>query len=228
MIKQHTELTSMRAKQWGLGRHLLSVIGLRDGEGPNAHAVGRLFTDVVCASVITHTHTHTHTSTSQVPASSICVFERSSRAGGRTFSLRSQGPKKDLVVELGAYRFCGVSRTHHCCHNHHLCRYLTATRRHHHCLIKKKVHSLNFLREVSDSNDCCRPLPLSNNHSRTATIFTVSIIPRHYRRPHHPMIALFTFSTLLAPLHTLSTRLALLTLHSLHSLFGALSPSLLG
>lgn len=34
------------------------------------------------------------------------MFERAERVGGRTFSLREQGTKKDLVVDLGAYRFC--------------------------------------------------------------------------------------------------------------------------
>ena len=38
--------------------------------------------------------------------SDICVFERAERVGGRTFSLRDQGTKKDLVVDLGAYRIC--------------------------------------------------------------------------------------------------------------------------
>jgi len=36
---------------------------------------------------------------------SVCVFERSGRPGGRIHSLRGQGPKKDLVVEAGGYRF---------------------------------------------------------------------------------------------------------------------------
>jgi len=35
----------------------------------------------------------------------VCVFERNSRVGGRIHSLRNQGPKSDLVVEAGAYRF---------------------------------------------------------------------------------------------------------------------------
>ena len=35
----------------------------------------------------------------------ICMYERSHRFGGRIFSLREQGPKKDLVVDMGAYRF---------------------------------------------------------------------------------------------------------------------------
>ena len=35
----------------------------------------------------------------------ICMYERSQRFGGRIFSLRQQGPKKDLVVDMGAYRF---------------------------------------------------------------------------------------------------------------------------
>jgi hypothetical protein len=42
----------------------------------------------------------------------LCIFERSSRFGGRTFSMRNQGTKKDLVVELGAYRFCGSLDPH--------------------------------------------------------------------------------------------------------------------
>ena len=36
---------------------------------------------------------------------SICMYERSDRFGGRIFSLRKQGPKQDLVVDLGAYRY---------------------------------------------------------------------------------------------------------------------------
>ena len=36
---------------------------------------------------------------------SICMYERSSRFGGRIYSLRNQGPKADLVVDLGAYRY---------------------------------------------------------------------------------------------------------------------------
>lgn len=36
---------------------------------------------------------------------SICVFEQGERVGGRVHSLRESGPKKDLVVEAGAYRF---------------------------------------------------------------------------------------------------------------------------
>ena len=35
----------------------------------------------------------------------VCVFERSERPGGRIHSLRNRGPKKDLVVEAGAYRY---------------------------------------------------------------------------------------------------------------------------
>jgi len=35
----------------------------------------------------------------------VCVFERSMRPGGRIHSLRNQGPKQDLVVEAGGYRF---------------------------------------------------------------------------------------------------------------------------
>jgi len=36
---------------------------------------------------------------------SVCMFERSGRFGGRIFSLRNQGAHKDLVVDLGAYRY---------------------------------------------------------------------------------------------------------------------------
>lgn len=36
---------------------------------------------------------------------SVCVFEMTSRPGGRIHSLRGQGPRKDLVVEAGGYRF---------------------------------------------------------------------------------------------------------------------------
>eukprot|EP00746_Dinoflagellata_sp_MGD_P111992 gnl/MRDRNA2_/MRDRNA2_48863_c0_seq1.p1 gnl/MRDRNA2_/MRDRNA2_48863_c0~~gnl/MRDRNA2_/MRDRNA2_48863_c0_seq1.p1 ORF type:complete len:543 (-),score=109.88 gnl/MRDRNA2_/MRDRNA2_48863_c0_seq1:141-1619(-) len=35
----------------------------------------------------------------------VCIFEMADRPGGRIHSLRQQGPKKDLVVEAGAYRF---------------------------------------------------------------------------------------------------------------------------
>ena len=38
--------------------------------------------------------------------SDVCVYERAARVGGRTFSLYNQGTKKDLTVDLGAYRFC--------------------------------------------------------------------------------------------------------------------------
>ena len=44
--------------------------------------------------------------TKTVPAASICIFERAERVGGRTFSLYGQGTRKDLTVDLGAYRFC--------------------------------------------------------------------------------------------------------------------------
>lgn len=36
---------------------------------------------------------------------SVCVFERAGRPGGRIHSMRGQGPRKDLVVEAGGYRF---------------------------------------------------------------------------------------------------------------------------
>lgn len=39
------------------------------------------------------------------PNASLCLFEMGSRVGGRVHSLRKQGPKQDLVVEAGAYRF---------------------------------------------------------------------------------------------------------------------------
>ena len=35
----------------------------------------------------------------------ICIFEMRDRVGGRVHSIRNSGPKKDLVVEAGAYRF---------------------------------------------------------------------------------------------------------------------------
>ena len=35
----------------------------------------------------------------------VCIYEQSDRFGGRIFSLRKQGPKADLVVDLGAYRY---------------------------------------------------------------------------------------------------------------------------
>ena len=36
---------------------------------------------------------------------SVCIYERSDRFGGRIYSLRKQGPKEDLVVDMGAYRY---------------------------------------------------------------------------------------------------------------------------
>ena len=39
----------------------------------------------------------------------VCVFEMNDRLGGRIHSLRNQGPKKDLVVEAGAYRFTATT-----------------------------------------------------------------------------------------------------------------------
>jgi len=44
-------------------------------------------------------------STHFASAKKICVFEQGSRVGGRIHSVRNSGPKKDLVVEAGAYRF---------------------------------------------------------------------------------------------------------------------------
>lgn len=35
----------------------------------------------------------------------VCIFELSHRPGGRIHSMRGEGPRKDLVVEAGAYRF---------------------------------------------------------------------------------------------------------------------------
>ena len=52
--------------------------------------------------------------TKTVAASSICIFERAERVGGRTFSVYNQGTKKDLTVELGAYRFCGSPNATNC------------------------------------------------------------------------------------------------------------------
>lgn len=43
-----------------------------------------------------------------LPNASICLFERHQRLGGRIASVRGLGPKKDLVVEAGAYRFVPV------------------------------------------------------------------------------------------------------------------------
>ncbi|CAE8716582.1 unnamed protein product, partial [Polarella glacialis] len=40
------------------------------------------------------------------PNTTICLFERLNRVGGRVASLLQAGPKGDLVVEPGAYRFC--------------------------------------------------------------------------------------------------------------------------
>ena len=39
------------------------------------------------------------------PSGSVCLFEQGTRVGGRVHSMRHQGPKRDLVVEAGAYRF---------------------------------------------------------------------------------------------------------------------------
>ena len=44
--------------------------------------------------------------TKTLKPSDVCVFERAQRIGGRTFSMYNQGPKGDLTVDLGAYRFC--------------------------------------------------------------------------------------------------------------------------
>jgi len=35
----------------------------------------------------------------------VCVYERSQRLGGRILSLRDQGPRGDLTADMGAYRF---------------------------------------------------------------------------------------------------------------------------
>jgi len=35
----------------------------------------------------------------------VCVFERSERHGGRIYSLKNQGPRNDLTVDVGAYRY---------------------------------------------------------------------------------------------------------------------------
>jgi len=43
-----------------------------------------------------------------LPNASVCLFERHHRLGGRIASIRGLGPKKDLVVEAGAYRFIPV------------------------------------------------------------------------------------------------------------------------
>lgn len=40
----------------------------------------------------------------------VCLFEMAHRVGGRVHSLRKQGPRKDLTVEAGAYRFA-LNRT---------------------------------------------------------------------------------------------------------------------
>ncbi len=39
------------------------------------------------------------------PSESVCLYEQGARVGGRIHSMRGQGPKGDLVVEAGAYRF---------------------------------------------------------------------------------------------------------------------------
>ena len=41
-----------------------------------------------------------------VAAHRICVFERLPQVGGRTYTLRNQGPRADLQVDLGATVFC--------------------------------------------------------------------------------------------------------------------------
>ena len=41
-----------------------------------------------------------------IAANRICVFERLAHVGGRTYTLRNQGPQADLQVDLGATVFC--------------------------------------------------------------------------------------------------------------------------
>ena len=40
-----------------------------------------------------------------MPNQTVCLYEMGTRVGGRVHSMRNQGPKRDLVVEAGAYRF---------------------------------------------------------------------------------------------------------------------------
>jgi len=49
-----------------------------------------------------------------VPSSAkVCLFERSGRLGGRIASIRGLGPKGDLVVEAGAYRYVPIPECYH-------------------------------------------------------------------------------------------------------------------
>eukprot|EP00928_Gymnodinium_smaydae_P036594 TRINITY_DN25552_c0_g1_i1.p1 TRINITY_DN25552_c0_g1~~TRINITY_DN25552_c0_g1_i1.p1 ORF type:complete len:864 (-),score=63.11 TRINITY_DN25552_c0_g1_i1:76-2514(-) len=50
----------------------------------------------------------------KIRPSDVCVFERAARVGGRTFSLHGQGTRKDLTVDIGAYRFCGNLNATNC------------------------------------------------------------------------------------------------------------------
>jgi len=45
------------------------------------------------------------------PSVSVCMYERSERFGGRIYTLRGLGPKKDLTADMGAYRFVDVPTT---------------------------------------------------------------------------------------------------------------------
>ena len=56
------------------------------------------------------------------PSSTVCIFEQNTRVGGRVHSMRGQGPKSDLVVEAGAYRFA-TNETCISFHNMSLCIY---------------------------------------------------------------------------------------------------------
>ena len=49
--------------------------------------------------------------TTGIPPERICIFERTQRVGGRIFTIRNLGPRGDLVVESGAYRFSSDGAT---------------------------------------------------------------------------------------------------------------------
>ncbi|KAL3144103.1 hypothetical protein ABBQ32_003893 [Trebouxia sp. C0010 RCD-2024] len=43
-------------------------------------------------------------------SSNVCLFETNNRVGGRVYSLRNLGPKQDLVLDMGAYRYMPLSQ----------------------------------------------------------------------------------------------------------------------
>ncbi|DBB01665.1 hypothetical protein WJX77_008557 [Trebouxia sp. C0004] len=43
-------------------------------------------------------------------SSNVCLFETNNRVGGRVYSLRNLGPKKDLTLDMGAYRYMPIAQ----------------------------------------------------------------------------------------------------------------------